>query len=327
MTLKLSAIAGIPVVTPVTPSPTNYVPTFTGLGTVTNINVNWSQSGTRCKVWGTFKTGTVTGVLAKMSLPSSPSALNINSTYHVQSQNVLGYGSGNTTSASGVLVSGVGLALIYDSTDAASVFFAHDTDTLANDKAINAQNGNVVFNSNSRFVFSFEYEIAGASGYLAYGQGQGTFAKPGLNPALSALGNARLNTSSGYGSTNTTIRRIITPIASGGTGITVADSTTLGCSITATEAGIYTITYTDEFSAGASMGLSKNSSQLTTNIAAITAADRLGMTSITAANTTGEFSWTGPLAINDVVRPHSDATTSGSSIVRATLTIQQLFKF
>jgi hypothetical protein len=145
----------------------------------------------------------------------------------------------------------------------------------------------------------------------------------GLTPATAVLGLLRYNTSNGYGSTNTTIRRFSTLVSNTGS-VTYADSSTAGSTFTITVSGIYAIAYSDEFSAGASMGLSKNSSQLTTNIAGITAADRLIMASASAANNTTTVSWTGYLDAGDVIRAHADATTSGASTVRATFTIQRI---
>lgn len=147
-----------------------------------------------------------------------------------------------------------------------------------------------------------------------------------LLPPASIYGFSRLNTSSGYGSTNTYIRRITNAVSSQGSGFTVADTAALGTSITINEAGIYSISYTDEFNAAASMGLSLNSSQLTSNIAAITAANRLGMISTPGANATGQFTFVGYLNAGDVVRPHADTTPSGASTNRASLTIQQIAK-
>lgn len=136
--------------------PTSWTPTFSSLGTVTNISTFYTRVGSKLKGWGTFKTGTGSAALAKMSLPSG---LTINSAYHVQSQNVLGYGTDNASSAQGVLVQGAGVAIIYDSSDATSVFFALNTDTTTNDKAITAANATSIFNNSSRFVFNFEVEI------------------------------------------------------------------------------------------------------------------------------------------------------------------------
>jgi hypothetical protein len=48
-----------------------YTPTFTGFGTVTNVNFTWTRVGSRIKVMGKFTAGTTTASEAKISLPGS----------------------------------------------------------------------------------------------------------------------------------------------------------------------------------------------------------------------------------------------------------------
>jgi len=49
----------------------SYTPTFTGFGTVSNINFWWSRVGNMCKVVGTVTVGTTTGTEARITLPNS----------------------------------------------------------------------------------------------------------------------------------------------------------------------------------------------------------------------------------------------------------------
>lgn len=146
---------------PAKSTPVSWTPTFTGLGTVTNISAFWWIDGNKLYARGTFKTGTPTGVLAKMSLPSGHT---IDTAYNTMSQNRLGIAIGNGASAADIFQSGIGLAMIYDSTDATAIYFAYQTDTTGNDKAITAQNGNIVFNANARVVFDFSVDIAQLGG-------------------------------------------------------------------------------------------------------------------------------------------------------------------
>jgi hypothetical protein len=126
----------------------------------------------------------------------------------------------------------------------------------------------------------------------------------------------------GHGSTNTTIRRFTTTQSSAGTDITYADSSTNGASFTINRAGLYAITYIDGQSANAGIehGISVNSSQLTTAISGITAADRLGITGNSAAGSLGSITVIASLALNDVIRPHTDGTqnltAAGDTIFR-----------
>lgn len=130
----------------------------------------------------------------------------------------------------------------------------------------------------------------------------------------------RLHTSNGYGSTNTCIRRFTTAVENVGTAITYADSATLGATFTINEAGVYAITYTENFNGAAIAGLSLNSSQLTTSIATITTADRLVDLTTGGADYSGQVSWVGYLAAGSVIRPHTNAGVA-STTTRINFTI------
>ena len=122
----------------------------------------------------------------------------------------------------------------------------------------------------------------------------------------------RLNTANGYGSTNTAIRRFTTVVRNTGVDITYVDSATLGATFTINTTGIYAISYSDEFSAASWLGLSQNSSQLTTNMPYITAANVLACTTSAGSNDGCSVSWAGPLTAADVIRAHDEGTSSGS---------------
>ena len=139
-----------------------------------------------------------------------------------------------------------------------------------------------------------------------------------------SLSYVRLNTANGYGSTNTVIRRFTNVVNSVGSDITYADSATLGATFTINTAGVYSVSYGDVFTSGASMGISISSTQLTTNIAGITAADRLMMSSTTAVNVTCVASATFYAAANSVIRAHTDAAASNATPDRANFTIARV---
>lgn len=123
----------------------------------------------------------------------------------------------------------------------------------------------------------------------------------------------RLNTANGYGSTNTVIRRFSTVVTNTGTDITYADSATAGASITINASGVYAISYTDFFNGVSSCGISLNSSQLTSSIGSITAADRLAMQSVSGADLAGTVALSLYLASGSVIRPHANGTPSGTA--------------
>jgi hypothetical protein len=147
----------------------------------------------------------------------------------------------------------------------------------------------------------------------------------GLLRGYTSMARIRLHTTNGYGSTNTHIRRFTTAVVNTGSGITYADSSTLGASFTVTEAGIYSFTYSDLFNVNnCYFGLSLNSTQLTTNVVTITAADRLVASGANTAEVVASVSWTGYLAVGDVVRPHADSNVSGTNISRCVFNVQRI---
>jgi hypothetical protein len=133
----------------------------------------------------------------------------------------------------------------------------------------------------------------------------------------------RLNTANGYGSTNTKIRRFTNTVTNQGVDITYADSSTLGASFTINTAGVYAISYCDEFSGGAWMGISLNSSQLTTAIYSITLSDALVYTLAQATYGTA-CATTVYLAAGSIIRAHTDGTSTGSNQVPTSFTITRV---
>lgn len=155
--------------------------------------------------------------------------------------------------------------------------------------------------------------------------GNGTVSAAPVWRKSSDMAKIRLNTSNGYGSTSSNkIRRFLNAPVNTGTGLTYTDSATDGASFTCTVAGIYSFTYADAFSGVNDLGLSINSSQLTTNIGSITAADRLVHTTTGAADYFGAVSITVALAVNDVVRPHTSGGAASSVTGRVSFTAQRI---
>lgn len=124
-----------------------------------------------------------------------------------------------------------------------------------------------------------------------------------------------LYTCNGYGSTNNKIRRFTTIGKNIGSAITLTQSSTNGDSFTINETGVYSISYTDQFTTGSrAMGISLNSSELTTSIYSITAANRIAITaSDSAANLPGVATVTLNLNAGDVIRAHTNGDASGTN--------------
>lgn len=136
----------------------------------------------------------------------------------------------------------------------------------------------------------------------------------------------RLHTLNGYGATNTKIRRFSTAVTNTGSAITYADSASDGASFTINETGLYDITYTDHFTSANSMGISLNSSQLTTDVTSITTADRLTVGYVGGANFSLAISWSGLLNKDDVIRPHTNGTATGVNASLGQFTIAKIGK-
>lgn len=151
----------------------------------------------------------------------------------------------------------------------------------------------------------------------------GTATDRALTPAALRGGpiqsTVRLNTANGYGSTNTSIKRYSTVVTNVGSNITYADSATLGASFTIVNAGVYSISMSQNSAGTFEVGVSLNSSQLTTAVSGITAADRLGYSNGT--NGANSFATTVYLAAGAVIRPHCNgAATATAAAEQFTIT-------
>lgn len=122
----------------------------------------------------------------------------------------------------------------------------------------------------------------------------------------------------GKGSTNTAIRKYSNLLVGTGTAITASNSATAGLSYTINEPGIYAMTLTESENAINSVGISKNSAQLTTGAEATTASDMLATTTTPTASYMTSIHCTARLAVGDVIRPHNNvAAGDGTYAARA----------
>ena len=137
---------------------------------------------------------------------------------------------------------------------------------------------------------------------------------------VASVGNHEVvvHTGNGHGSTNTMIRRFTTAMVNVGTAITYADSAANGASFTINDTGLYAIHYSDEGPVDNLIGVSVNSSELTTGVAGITVASRpMLSTNVGNAGSTGRavVSRTVMLSAGDVVRAHTGGSggTTGTT--------------
>ena len=150
----------------------------------------------------------------------------------------------------------------------------------------------------------------------------GTLAASGA--VTTPLSYVRLDTANGYGSTNTKIRRFTNIVNNVGADITYADSATLGATFTINTAGVYSVSYGDQFTTVDFVGLSINSTQLTTNIQGNTVSNILSASSTPVANQSATASSTFYAAAASVVRAHNGGSASGTQPTVCQFTIARV---
>ena len=138
------------------------------------------------------------------------------------------------------------------------------------------------------------------------------------------LSYVRVNTANGYGSTNNKIRRFTNIVNNVGTDITYADSATLGGTFTINTNGVYSVSFSDQYSVNAELGVSINSTQLTTVIYAINAADILTGGTTAVANSTANASATFYAASGAVIRAQTNGSASGTTVNMCQFTIARV---
>ncbi len=129
--------------------------------------------------------------------------------------------------------------------------------------------------------------------------------------APSSLNSVWVYGQNGYGSTNTKIMRWTTIGRNVGTAITPTQSGTNGDSFTINEDGDYIMNLHLQFTGANQMGVSLNSTQLTTNVFSITAANRLASVNCPSANVAGCVGVCYYLTAGDVIRVHTDGSAVG----------------
>lgn len=145
------------------------------------------------------------------------------------------------------------------------------------------------------------------------GRIQDTAIAPSVNAPIAVASMIRLNSANGYGSTNTMIRRFTNVVINQGTDITYVDSAALGATFTINVSGVYSISYTDNFGAASWLGISLNSTQLTTGVTSTTLSTQLGTVHSMVANLSACFSISVYLAAGSVIRAHTEGGATGNN--------------
>ena len=142
----------------------------------------------------------------------------------------------------------------------------------------------------------------------------------------SAVGNHQVLVcaGNGRGSTNTCIRRFTTVRTNVGTAIVYSDSATLGASFTISLAGIYAISYADYAASMQPLGISLNSTQLTTTVTSIAAADVLGFTYCLGNGVSNTVTVLARLSPGDVIRPHEGGVNNAVQASHCTFSVMRI---
>lgn len=134
----------------------------------------------------------------------------------------------------------------------------------------------------------------------------------------SIIGRLKVTSGNGHGSTNTAIRRFSTiEIQTNTQDVTYADSGTDGMSVTILRTGMYFIQYGDQLSsASAALGISIDSSQLTTSINSITSTDRAASV-VATSNACRQVAVVRRLNAGQIVRCHTDGTPNNTTAAQS----------
>jgi hypothetical protein len=131
---------------------------------------------------------------------------------------------------------------------------------------------------------------------------------------VSIIGRLKVTTGNGHGATNTAIRRFTTiEVQTNTQDVTYADSAANGATFTIVRTGTYFIQYADQLSsANAALGISVDSSQLTTSIVSITSTDRVTVT-VATSNAARQVAVARKFNTGQVLRCHTDGTLNNAT--------------
>lgn len=145
-------------------------------------------------------------------------------------------------------------------------------------------------------------------------------------PAPSAMSRVFVTTGGGSAATNTAIGTFTTVVENVGSDITYVSDSTLGDTFTVNTAGLYSISHTNNFNTANTLGISRNSSQLSTGIQSITAADALSITTTVSNDNAANCAVTIFLDASDVIRAHcAPAFNQGGTATSVKFIMQRLY--
>jgi hypothetical protein len=282
----------------------SYTPTFQGFGTPTAVEMQWRQVGENIEIRGKFTAGTVTAVEARVGLPNS-------------------YTSADTSIIPSIQAVGSSYVEFSSTTFfGESVLIEPSVTYVTFGRVSSTTDGTVKSNANSIGVTGADLTLFASipvDGLTATETKTWTATQAVVTEEADSM--VQVNTTSGYGSTGTRIRRFSNLVSSIGSDITYVDSATDGASFTVNSSGIYSVSYTDSFSAAGQIAISKNQTlPLTTNAAS------LGTEALAAATSSSvdieiNAAWTGYLEEGDILRPVTNGTSNSSSPTICSFTV------
>jgi hypothetical protein len=266
---------------------TLYTPTFTGFGTVSASSFTHKRIGDTIYVQGWFTSGTSTGVAGQISLPTG---LTVDST-----KVVTGRLTGAWQNSAGGL-DPVGNSMFAVPGNSYVTFRSRNVSTTVSSD----QTASTIFSSGQTGYVHFSVPITGWSTF-PFG-----VSVSGFNSGV------RLYDGNGYGATSTKILRYSNMVTTG-TDVTCVDDSNLGTVCTINAEGNYSMGISrDDNAGGAYMGISLNSSQLTTGISAITAyPDRLCLATSSGSNLPQSCGYGGHFLKGAIIRPHAQGDATG----------------
>ena len=286
-----------------------YTPTITGFGTPTSVDFKWRRVGDTAEIQGTFATGTPTAVEIQVSLPNSEV---------IASNSISPIGvAGSWFRADTLTVHGGSLLMT-----AGDAFFNWSPNAVfgsGNVASLTPAFGDVVLGVGEVVALKASIPIEGWTAVtehiIAYNE-------------RSQNGQIRLQESTGFGSSDTKIRRFVNyelddsgayAALSGGTfttgdgSMTITDTAANGTIVTINETAMYHGDYVESFSATSNLGFTRNSSQLTTIVQSTDALKKLSESRTTAGIDPGSTSFTKLLISGDVIRFHTAAAAVGTA--------------
>ncbi len=258
-----------------------YTPTFQGLGTVSNIEMEWRRVGETVEVRGKFLTGTVTASEVRVSLPNGYTSAGTSSIPSIQKAG-LGVYSANTATL-------VPYVLIEPSVTYFT--FGFNSGTTA---GLTKQTGTSMFGSSQSFSFQASAPITGLSAteeITVSGTQAGTIEQEDGHYQLNGFTYRTASTA-----TSTLYFNDGTLAANNLATVGIINDSVNGATFTILESGWYSFRFQAE------LGGTAGDAYLIKNSTSITAASMLAGFYENGAQFINGFTWSGPLVEGDVIR-------------------------